>query len=450
VQIKQNIQSTLAGAEIRIISKGNFAAYESNGWLGLSDNKTITTNNGNIILWSNAENSTAANTTTANSELIFGVNSQLNSNGGRIVLAGGLDDGSNNGIANDGFPDGFAYRGGFNGQGFDLRENVIINSGGGEIIMRGEGGQVGTTSVRGISSSNTLRIDAGTGKITILGKSISDQAINLGVGIPNIAITSASTTVPAISITGTTTDSDFAINLDNSSSATFGNILIQSTAASGGGIEITGTSGGNAGLHNRMNNGRTQILSKAGNITISTTSTTSNNGDFAVRSQSGFYIGERFNATAVNGITPIDGCTGNITISAKANIDSEDALIIRSAGSSSNVTLTAGSMSLGAGSVLNATGNLVYEPFATSFTSAQTWPTTNLTVASTLKGLRLGKNNNTANITVSDQQSIAGAIAIYGGQVAINNNLFTTLAGSSLLLKASDRIVEIVSRYFRI
>jgi hypothetical protein len=247
--------------------------------------------------------------------------------------------------------------------------------------------------------------------------------------------------VPAIDIKGSTTVSDWAINLDNASGS--GNILIQSTAATGGGLAIEGTSNGNVGLHNRINNGRTQILSNAGNINITTNSSNGTNGDFAVRSQNGFYIGERFDATAVNGITPVTGFSGNVTITARGSIDSEDALIIRSAGANANITLTANNISaLGAGSTVTAGGALVYEPYSTSFSTAQSWPSNNLTVSSGFSGLRLGKEGNTANITTTTAQTIAGPISVYGGNIAVNENLNTSAgsAAGDVLLKASGNV----------
>jgi hypothetical protein len=117
------------------------------------------------------------------------------------------------------------------------------------------------------------------------------------------------------------------------------------------------------------------------------------------------------------------------------------------ANSSSNITLRSDQISINNGISVDATGQLTVEPFGTSFANALSWPIANFSVAG-LSGLQLGKEGNTANITVTAAQTIAGPISVYGGDVTINENLNTTTGAASgdILLKASGNITLAASK----
>ncbi|NGZ90179.1 beta strand repeat-containing protein, partial [Psychroflexus maritimus] len=410
IAVNQNLTSTASGEDILLKGSGSIT---------LASSKTITTNAGDVILWANRNNVTSG---TGNHGITLAGSNTVSTSGGKIVLAGGLDDGGNGGTGSDGIPDGYSYSGSSSDQGIELANAASLLSGGGDILIRGAGG-----TKEGIIASDQLLIDAGTGVIVIEGKSSGLKGINLGSNTPNIAITSASPQMAAIVITGTSTTNVYGIDLGNTSGS--GNILIQSTAAIGGGVTITGTSKGNIGLHNRINNGRTQILSNAGDINITTNNTENNKFDFFVASQQGFYVGERSDSQSVNGVTPVTGFTGNVTITARHSINLEDALNIESAGQNANITLTADNIDGSGTATLTAGGGLVYEPYSASFSEAQSWPPNNLTVSSGFSRLRLGKEGNTANITFGSATSIAGPITAYGGTITLNADLTTTNGG---------------------
>jgi hypothetical protein len=188
--VQQDIASTLQNAPITLVSHGE-GTGSNNGFIILNSNVDLTTEGGNIILWSNAANRTSG---TANNEIVLAGTNILTSKGGKIVLAGGLDDGANGGTAADGIPDGFAYRGGNAGEAVDIRSNITLDSDGGEIIIRGE--QNG--SAEGVGSDNTLTI-SNAGPITILGKNTTNISVRLGIS--NITSTVANAPV---SILGTT------------------------------------------------------------------------------------------------------------------------------------------------------------------------------------------------------------------------------------------------------
>ena len=95
------------------------------------------------------------------------------------------------------------------------------------------------------------------------------------------------------------------------------------------------------------------------------------------------------------------------------------------ASSSSNITLTSNVMSLSTTSVTTS-GTVTVQPYGNSFTSALSWPLTNLTLSNSVTGLTIGKSTNTANVTLGSATNIAGFVTIYGGTVALNAALTGT------------------------
>jgi len=93
------------------IKQGSKLFLKSNGWVWVNtEGKTVQTNNGDIIFWSDADNSQLS-AGGNNDEVGLRAGTILNSQGGKIILAGGLDNGANGGLASDGIPDNYAYRG---------------------------------------------------------------------------------------------------------------------------------------------------------------------------------------------------------------------------------------------------------------------------------------------------------------------------------------------------
>jgi autotransporter-associated beta strand protein len=100
---------------------------------------------------------------------------------------------------------------------------------------------------------------------------------------------------------------------------------------------------------------------------------------------------------------------------------------------SGNVVLTySGFVNAGYhGFKVKTTGAVTYEPVGSSFISAQTLPANSYgTLAESASSLTIGKSGNTANITISSAQTVAGNMAIYGGILTLNGNLSTTSNGN--------------------
>jgi len=419
---QSDLQATNPGASILLkagLTAGNGGA--NNGLIYLSGSTDLTTNGGNIVLWSNAFNVT---TGTANNEIIFDSNNNLTSNGGKIVIAGGLDDGSNGGVANDGLPDGYAYRGGYVGSAIDIRSNVKLRSGGGDVIIRGHSNPSGVAGTfngnlrgYGVQAGSGFLLDSGLGTIDIKGLSNSDHAVWLDNG--NFAITSASTAAHAISIYGQSTIN--FVGFGAGFNAGSGQQLIQATGA-GGGIKITAISSvasANAiWLGNNDANSALQILSASGDIEFET------NGVFYVANQK-LYLGNRRDSTAIQGIVPVaNTASGDITLKAAAFSFANTHEIHA-----------------------NSTGQLSILPYADDFSSAFTLSTP-WVLSNQLSGLVIGNSNKSSdgtadqNITIGSAQTVSGPISVYGGNITVNANLNTTVGGASgdVLLKASGAI----------
>lgn len=189
IGVYQNLESTASGASILLQSNGAGSGNDA-GFISLFPGVNITTDGGDIILWPNAGNRTSG---LANNELILQGSNTLTSNGGKIVLAGGLDDGGTSSgipglIAGDGIPDGYSYRGSNPGAAINIYGGVTLNSGGGEIIIRGE--QNGSDS--GIELDATFTI-ADAGDVIIEGKNAASVATarSVFIGTANITTTAA-------------------------------------------------------------------------------------------------------------------------------------------------------------------------------------------------------------------------------------------------------------------
>ncbi|MCE2823037.1 MAG: hypothetical protein LW693_11505 [Saprospiraceae bacterium] len=79
---------------------------------------------------------------------------------------------------------------------------------------------------------------------------------------------------------------------------------------------------------------------------------------------------------------------------------------------------------------VKTTGDVTYEPVATSFSAAQILPlNANYILAESASSLTIGKSGNTAGITMNSAQTVAGPITIYGGTITLNAGLTSTNNG---------------------
>jgi hypothetical protein len=271
--------------------------------------------------------------------------------------------------------------------------SINLLSNGGEIIINGYTG--GSSSLPGIATQKSFKIDSGIGTITMYGGSITGHGFEFAYGVDaDYVITSASTSSRAIFIDGATTVSGYTGGIF---ALRGGSYLIQSTAATGGGIQINGTnhtSSGNAVYFTGSGGVTTYLLSRNGAITINATG-----GSNGIGSERGLVLGSHSGVT-VNGVA--------------SGVSSSNA----------NITLTANTSFFGTATSVLTSGSLSILSQGASFTSAQTL--SNWTFGSGLSGFTFGKVGNTSDLNMNSALSADGAISFNGGAISLINSLTTT------------------------
>ena len=218
---------------------------------------SITSTSGvlNVILWPHDTNIAAGgylrlDTTT------------ITTNGGYLHMAGGLDDGSNGGVAADGRPDGFALSTTNGFGGIEINNAVNITTAGGSVLMQGDTTAANPTGNSGIGI-NDLSLNSGVGAITLLGKSrtVAASCCNNGVFITGSDFTASAGT---IKITGTgAANSDYANGIQIE-----GGTTITGTGTAAILMNGTGGSGLGQGKTGLLIRGGAVISSNSGAITI--------------------------------------------------------------------------------------------------------------------------------------------------------------------------------------
>jgi hypothetical protein len=417
IAVNESINTSGGATSGNVLLKGS-------GDIVLAASKSITTSGGSAILWANSDNA-ATNGSIAlrnGSSITTGSNSIA---GGSIWLGGGSDGATWNGLS---VGNGYAVPGtsftpsngggAFQPTGIYLERNSI-SSFGGNIKIAGDGAASGLGI---LTYGNIVAINAGSGRIDIDGQVTSTAIGNRGgilfglhdvIIASTVNISSSATSGDAITINGVGRGTDDAIGLSgtlNITSSGGGNIVMNGNALGTGRSIVAGNY-----YHGILN-----IFANSGNISL-------NGNTKAVQVAAAF----------TNGLT---------TGPSKINIGQGGSI----SSSSSNVTLTGDQIAIAAGGIdVITTGRLTVEPFNSSFSSALTWPITNFTTSNGLTGFRLGKEGNTANLTISTAQSVAGPIEIIGGDITSNANLTSTLLNSSVLLKARGNIITNDARTFQ-
>jgi filamentous hemagglutinin family protein len=223
-----------------------------------SANIDIQTNGGDVIFWADSD---------ANSEgrIVINNSSSIQTNGGKIALSGGADDGSNGGTIGDGIADGVAS--GYSGSNMGVwlygnsGNTINLSSGGGDIIIKG---QSSSTNVSANQNGILIRyttISSGAGDIDMLGTSLGQGTLTQGILLSSD--TSINTTTGDVTIKGTGSSNGsnkyWGVRLYNGASIT-----------SGGDLSLTGIAGASS---------YEGISQDSGSITVAGT-TTLNTGSY--------------------------------------------------------------------------------------------------------------------------------------------------------------------------
>ncbi len=349
VTINANLNTTTAGTGGSILAKASRDIVQNSG-------KSVTTSDGNVTYWADSDGTGGG--------AIFIDRSTITSGGGAITMSGGSD------IAT-----GYA-------QGRDSVANLsngitilgaTLNSGNGDIILRGKGATTYATSDANLNqalgivigtSKNALStptlIDSGTGKIAMAGVSAasvtSTVAIDTGASYHAIELGSNSSALDAADITvksASTAADAISITADASAlTSSVTNLLMQGT-----GFQIW----------NAATTGRDVIIAAtAGGIVINGKASQSAN----VQSEgNGVRVGGNGNGLEVvvaAGPITFTG-QGNANLSGSNDIQLDNARVGYSSGSdvtasSGNITLNADTMAADTNSKLQSSGTLTIQP----------------------------------------------------------------------------------------
>jgi fibronectin-binding autotransporter adhesin len=397
ISMNSTIASSLSNAALTFRSQ-KFITHT--GSTGL----TLTTQGGNILVSANVDDA-SDNDALVNGYILFSYGLTINSNGGNITLGGGDALASGYALGTNVYP----Y------EGLRVDGTINVSSGAGNIIMRGKSYAVSTTSASwglGFWSLTTGTITSGTGTIYLDGFSQSSGSTYSSGLFSNgtLTITSANTSADAIKLigkgTGTASDA-WGIECESA-------LNVYATAL-GGGITIT-TSQQVADNYDAVFRAETNILAKSGPIQLlGKQGSGVANGRFY--NNGNFYLGSRASS-------PVTTSSSNITI----QYDKFDF--------ASTVRYVA------------TTGTVTIQPASTSFGAEflSSWFTWNQN-SQTMSSLTIGKIGNTGNIThQTNAISAAGPITIYGGDIAVNQNLTSTLSAADVLLQATGTIAVQTNR----
>ena len=315
---------------------------------------TITTQGGNVLLNSNTDD-------TAGGAIALDV-ATINTNGGDIVLSGGSDPftGFAEGV-NTATITGFSVQTPFKGIFFN---GTTLNAAGGDIIMRGKGGDA--TGV--VGSYYAIGID-------MVGYQSDAQGNANTLG--SIITTSGSGSISLNGLGGVNNNANthaVGINFFENNGG------VNSIGTTNGSISLHGSDGtGNAIEHVGVLNdgGDVSIYSNTGSINISGT------GDTATY---GFKVDGPTNV-GWDGSTSVT--SGDITI----NVD--------------NLSVTTAN-----GLDVNTSGSFILKPFSDDFSSAITYPITNLSLSSTVSSLTIGNSETSADGTSDADITIGSSTAI--------------------------------------
>jgi hypothetical protein len=403
----------------------------------------LTSGGSDIVLWADSDDNGVGPIFLAGTNLIF-------SNGGDIVMGGGLDNGGAGDLSGrtlgDGVPDGYAkavsgatFSDNTNHAGIGFDNGYQLLSAGGNIELNGQGVVGG-----GVSYDHGVALKAGlifsdTGTIAIVGKGPNTCNVSYHRGIftgwqGNTHIVSNSTAIDAIYMRGDTSACNNTSFVNASAIMGWSENTFVATP-NGGGINLSGSQGSASHVDNWYTSdilllSGYQLISNTGPITINATKATTSTTK-----------GVRFRDSDSQGISYLGSLASNHSTSYSAYPT------IAAVSSTSNVTINSDSIHAESTS-FRTNGHILLQPNAASFDSTQTFDSTLTTTwPGTYASVTIGKpgtngSNQSSNALSVDRLASSGAIKVYGGDVTLNRGLTTTAAsGDGILVKATRDIV---------
>ena len=413
---------------------------------------SITTAGGGVIFWADSDISN-------NGNISLLASASIQTNGGVIALAGGADDGSNLGIANDGIPDGFAK--GIANPGISTVNSFTISSAAGNIILRGSSnikdgillsssttgdilstsgnieiiGQVDAsaslsdfqTGIR-TTQGGIITVNSGTGTIRIDGKA-PRYGLGFGISYPdaqgNLAYNSDVSTRTEIKSGNTTSG---AINIQGESTFSSGHgITMRGASTKIHAIELQGGIGVNAvavGFTTTIYC-PTELLAKSGPIMWSNNTSAEGEGLWLQ-----YGINGRLDIGSKDGVTGLSSSSSDVTI----NLGK---IKHHNSGATPNILIgTTGGVTIQGVNGTASFGNTFVNSVFTTFNSNN----------QVIRSFTFGSPNNTQAVTLSQPLSVAGPITINGGTITVDASISATgdftFSGSSLVLNTPITIIN--------
>ena len=262
-----------------------------------AENSILTTGNNSItsgagklgfVLWADSDNSGAG--------AISLVNTNITTNGGRFIAAGGLDNGANGGTASDNIPDNFAIGTATHDDGITLT-NTNIATGVGVFTLLGKGvnnavstGHLGVV----IQTHSTAATTSGAVTIKGTGGNSSDSGHGVYINGSDVSVTSDSGPISVTGIGGGTGTSNRGIYVISGAG-----IVSNGIGASAATVTLNGNTGGGTDSNNGVliNGTGSRVTSKDGNISITGTSSATGNGNRGTYLLSGGTVSSTGSAT---------------------------------------------------------------------------------------------------------------------------------------------------------
>ena len=198
---------------------------------------------------------------------------------------------------------------------------------------------------------------------------------------------------------------------------------------------------------NNSYSGSTIISSTGGTLQVGDGGTTGSLGSGSVTNNAALVFNRSDNLTQTGLIsgtgTLTQQGTGTLTLTANNTYTGTNTI-------ANGVLVLANNAPAPTNKTFNGTGQLRIEPATASSSFTSAFSTSGWTFDTNLTGLTLGKDGNTADITIANAVSIAGPIGIYGGNIAINAGLVTTAFNDSnavITLKGSGNVTDGASGY---
>jgi hypothetical protein len=153
------------------------------------------TSGSDVVFWTGVDK--VEGVTKTSTPIYIDPRTTIRTNGGKIWLAGGRDDGGADALitdsrgawsslsAGDGYPDGYAVgdnQGTWNQMGILINTDSILDSGGGDIFIAGAAAPSGSGGYAHIGVFPGVQIDSGEGRIAMWGRSLG-TAVTQGLGL---------------------------------------------------------------------------------------------------------------------------------------------------------------------------------------------------------------------------------------------------------------------------